>query len=143
MPNTDVKDLRNVALLSHSGAGKTSLAETMLFNVKATTRMGRIEDGNTLSDYEPEEAKRRSSIQTTLVACTTGDSKVNFLDTPGLTFSNRPGCLVCRRNSSGSEFFKHGRQGNGAAARKHLSNPLLLSITPRHWSPARADSRFR
>ena len=83
MPNTDVKNLRNVALLSHSGVGKTSLAETMLFNAKTTTRMGRIEDGNTVSDYEPEEAKRGSSIQTTLVACITGDSKVNFLDTPG------------------------------------------------------------
>ncbi|MCH7712036.1 MAG: elongation factor G [Chloroflexi bacterium] len=83
MPNIDVKNLRNVALLSHSGVGKTSLAEAMLYNAKATTRIGRIEDGNTVSDYEPEEAKRRSSIQTTLVACITGDSKVNFLDTPG------------------------------------------------------------
>jgi elongation factor G len=83
MPTTDVRNLRNVVLLSHSSAGKTSLAETLLFNAKATTRIGRIEDGNTVSDYEPEEAKRRSSIQTTLVACATGGSKVNFLDTPG------------------------------------------------------------
>ena len=83
MPNTDVKNLRNVALLSHSGAGKTSLAEILLFNAKTTTRVGRIEDGNTVSDYEPEEIKRNSSIQTTLVACNSGDSKVNFLDTPG------------------------------------------------------------
>ena len=83
MPTTDVKNLRNVVLLSHSSAGKTSLAETLLFNAKATTRIGRIEDGNTVSDYEPEEAKRGSSVQTTLVACATGDSKVNFLDTPG------------------------------------------------------------
>jgi len=83
MPNTDVENLRNVALLSHSGAGKTSLAEALLFNAKATTRVGRIEDGNTVSDYEPEEIKRSSSIQTTLVACNTGDCKVNFLDTPG------------------------------------------------------------
>ena len=83
MPSTDVKNLRNVALLSHSGVGKTTLAETLLFNAKATTRIGRIEDGNTVSDYEPEEAKRGSSIQTTLVACATGESKVNFLDTPG------------------------------------------------------------
>ena len=83
MPNTDVENLRNVALLSHSGAGKTSLAEALLFNAKATTRVGRIEDGNTVSDYEPEEIKRSSSIQTTLVACNTDDCKVNFLDTPG------------------------------------------------------------
>ena len=83
MPSIDPKNIRNVALLSHSGAGKTSLCEALLFNAKATTRIGAIEDGNTVSDYEPEEIKRRGSIQTTLVACATGNRKVNFLDTPG------------------------------------------------------------
>ena len=53
MPKVDVRNLRNVALLSHSGAGKTSLSEAVLFHVKATTRIGRVEDGNTVSDYEP------------------------------------------------------------------------------------------
>ena len=83
MPKVDVQNLRNVALLSHSGAGKTSLSEALLFHVKATTRMGRVEDGNTVSDYEPEEIKRTSSIQTTLIACEWNDKKINFLDTPG------------------------------------------------------------
>ena len=58
MPKVDVRNLRNVALLSHSGAGKTSLSEAILFHVGATTRMGRVEDGNTVSDYEAEEIKR-------------------------------------------------------------------------------------
>lgn len=89
----DAKNLRNVALLGHSGSGKTSLCEAALFTTKAVTRMGRVEDGNTVSDYEPEEAKRGGSIQTTLVSITkngtgaqdgTGAaSKINFLDTPG------------------------------------------------------------
>ena len=83
MPTADVSNLRNIALLSHSGAGKTSLCEAMLFHVNATTRIGRVEDGNTVSDYEPEEVKRGGSIQTTLVACEWGNKKVNFLDTPG------------------------------------------------------------
>ena len=83
MPNPEIQNLRNVALLSHSGAGKTSLSEAVLFHLNATTRMGRIEDGNTVSDYEPEEIKRSSSIQATLIACTRGDQKINFLDTPG------------------------------------------------------------
>jgi elongation factor G len=83
MPSIDTNNLRNVALLSHSGAGKTSLSEVLLFNVKATTRLGRVEDGNTVSDYEPEEVKRRGSIQTTLIACAWDKYKVNFLDTPG------------------------------------------------------------
>ena len=83
MPRVDIQNLRNVALLSHSGAGKTSLSEALLFHLKSTTRLGRVEDGNTVSDYEPEEVKRGSSIQTTLIACAWDDQKVNFLDTPG------------------------------------------------------------
>lgn len=83
MPRIDAKQLRNVALLSHSGAGKTSVCEAVLFNVKATTRMGRVEDGNTVSDYEPEEVKRGGSIQTTLITCNWKGNKLNFLDTPG------------------------------------------------------------
>ena len=83
MPNMDAKDLRNVALLGHSGSGKTSLAEAALFTTKATTRMGTITDGNTVSDFEPEEVKRGGSIQTSLVSIIDGDAKINFLDTPG------------------------------------------------------------
>lgn len=75
--------IRNVALLSHSGAGKTSLAETILFNAKVINRMGRVEDGNTVSDYEPEENRRAASVQTSLLRFTEGDNKVNILDTPG------------------------------------------------------------
>ncbi|MDA1129579.1 MAG: elongation factor G [Chloroflexi bacterium] len=79
----DAKNLRNVALLGHSGSGKTSLGEAALFATKATTRLGNIADGNTFSDYEPEEVKRGGSIQATLVSITREDSKINFLDTPG------------------------------------------------------------
>ncbi|MCY4415096.1 MAG: elongation factor G [Chloroflexi bacterium] len=75
--------IRNVALLSHSGAGKTSLAETILFNAKVINRLGRVEDGNTVSDHEPEENKRSASVQTSLLRFTEGDNKVNLLDTPG------------------------------------------------------------
>ena len=83
MPNMDAKDLRNVALLGHSGSGKTSLGEAALFITKATTRMGSVTDGNTFSDYEPEEVKRGGSIQTTLLSITGDNAKINFLDTPG------------------------------------------------------------
>ena len=79
----DASSLRNVALLSHSGAGKTTLCEAALFGAGAVTRQGRIEDGNTVSDYEPEEIKRGGSIQTTLIAAVSDSGKVNFLDTPG------------------------------------------------------------
>ncbi|MBI3743243.1 MAG: elongation factor G [Chloroflexi bacterium] len=75
--------IRNVALLSHSGAGKTSLTEAMLFATGAISRQGRVDDGTTVSDYEPEEIDRRSSIQTTLAPCEWKSVKVNVLDTPG------------------------------------------------------------
>ena len=79
----DAKDLRNVALLGHSGSGKTSLGEAALFATKSTTRLGNVGDGNTVSDYEPEEVKRGGSIQTTLVSVSADNTKINFLDTPG------------------------------------------------------------
>ncbi len=75
--------IRNVVLLSHSGAGKTSLAENILFNAKVINRIGRVEDGTTVSDYEPEEARRAASVQTSLLRVTDGDDKINILDTPG------------------------------------------------------------
>ena len=80
---TDASKIRNVAFLGHGGAGKTSVSEALLYNTKATTRLGRVDDGNTVSDYEPEEVKRRGSIQTALVPCAWNGHKVNLLDTPG------------------------------------------------------------
>ena len=77
------RKIRNVALLSHAGAGKTSLAEAVLYTAKVITRLGKVEDGNTVSDYEPEEAKRVGSIQTSIVPCEWDEHKFNILDTPG------------------------------------------------------------
>ena len=79
----DIDKIRNVAILSHAGAGKTSLAEAFIFNTKAINRLGNVQDGTTVSDYEPEETKRASSIQTSLIPCTSDGYKVNVLDTPG------------------------------------------------------------
>ena len=79
----DAKDLRNVVILGHTGSGKTSLSEAALFHTKSITRLGTITDGNTVSDFEPEEIKRGGSIQTSLVSIMDRDTKINFLDTPG------------------------------------------------------------
>ena len=83
MPDFTPDQLRNVVLLSHSGAGKTSMAEALLFSTGAITRMGRVEDGNTTSDYEPEEVKRGGSTQLALVPCVWNNHKINLIDTPG------------------------------------------------------------
>lgn len=75
--------IRNVVLLSHSGAGKTSLSEAMLFNAGHVTRLGKVEDGNTTSDYEPEEVRRGGSVQLSIIPFEWNDAKVNLIDTPG------------------------------------------------------------
>lgn len=75
--------LRNIVLLSHGGAGKTILAEAMLHSAGHTTRFGRVEDGTTVSDFEPEEIRRQSSAQTAILACPWRDHKINIIDTPG------------------------------------------------------------
>ncbi len=75
--------IRNVGFLGHMGAGKTTLAEAMLFRSSATSRMGRVEDGSTVSDYEPEEVKRGGSINLAVVPVEWQDHKLNILDTPG------------------------------------------------------------
>ena len=76
--------IRNVVLLGHGGAGKTSLVEAIAFLGGVTKRMGSTTNGNTLSDYEKEEIKRGISIKTTVVPVPWEEYKVNFLDTPGL-----------------------------------------------------------
>lgn len=75
--------IRTVALLGHSGSGKTSLTEAMLFDTGAVTRMGRVEDGNTVSDFDTEEKRRGISINVSLVALEHGGRKINVLDAPG------------------------------------------------------------
>jgi elongation factor G len=75
--------IRNVALVAHHGVGKTSLAEAMLFNAKATTRLGRIADGTTLLDHAPDEISRQITIDLGLAQFEWDGHKVNLLDTPG------------------------------------------------------------
>ncbi|HUI11561.1 MAG TPA: elongation factor G [Bacteroidota bacterium] len=77
--------IRNVALIGHGGAGKTSIAEAMLFSAGSTTRLGRVEEGNTLSDYHPDEIERQISINASLLFCEWKSHKINILDTPGYT----------------------------------------------------------
>ncbi|HEX9978878.1 MAG TPA: GTP-binding protein, partial [Acidimicrobiia bacterium] len=77
--------IRNVVLVGHSGSGKTALAEALLFTAGATTRMGRVEDGNTVTDFEPEEINRQSSVSLAMAPFEWEGHKVNLIDTPGLS----------------------------------------------------------
>ena len=75
--------LRNVALVSHGGAGKTMLAEAFLHATGATTRLGKVEDGTTISDYDDEEHRRKISLYTSVIPVEFRDHKINILDAPG------------------------------------------------------------
>ncbi|HOG45456.1 MAG TPA: elongation factor G [Anaerolineae bacterium] len=75
--------MRNIVLVSHGGAGKTSLSEAMLFNSGAINRLGRVDEGTTVSDYDPEEVRRKFSVNTAILPCEWAGHKINVLDTPG------------------------------------------------------------
>ena len=77
-------NIRNVALAGHGGSGKTSLAEAMLFFSKATDRLGKIADGNTVCDYDNEEVKRKASLNIAIAPLEYENTKINLIDTPGL-----------------------------------------------------------
>ena len=83
MKNYASNRVRNVVLLGHSGSGKTTYAEAALYYSGATKRFGKVDDGNTVSDYEAEEIRRKVSINTSVIPVEWQDTKINFLDTPG------------------------------------------------------------
>ena len=77
-------DIRNIVLAGHGGKGKTTLAEAMLYIAGATDRLGRVADGNTVLDYDPEEKKRKTSVSTSVAPLEWKKTKINIIDTPGL-----------------------------------------------------------
>jgi len=83
MKEYSTSQIRNVVLAGHSHSGKTSLIEAILYNLKMTDRVGTVEEGNTVSDYDPEEVRRRVSINTSLIPVEFRDHKINILDVPG------------------------------------------------------------
>lgn len=83
MKDYKTENLRNVALIGHGSSGKTSIVEAMLYNTGVLDRFGKVDDGNTTTDYDPEEIRRRISIGSTTAPCVWKDIRINFVDTPG------------------------------------------------------------
>lgn len=79
----DINDIRNVVLLGHGASGKTSLAETILHKTGATTRLGSVDDGSSVCDYDDEEKSRHNSIHSALIHATYGGKLINIIDAPG------------------------------------------------------------
>src|SRR5688572_25296596 len=80
----DAQSLRNVALVGHSGAGKTQLISTLLFDAGAVNRLGRVDDGTTVTDYDEEEISRKHTLSAALAYAEWNKVKINFIDTPGM-----------------------------------------------------------
>ena len=84
MAQYTAENIRNIALAGHGSAGKTSLAEALLFKAGATDRLGKVLESNTVCDFDPEEIKRQVSVSLAIAPLTWKDTKINVLDTPGL-----------------------------------------------------------
>ncbi len=83
MAQFGLENIRNLALVAHNGAGKTSLAEAILFDAKVINRLGKVSDGSTTSDYDPTEQKRSMSISLSMLPYVWQGNKINLMDTPG------------------------------------------------------------
>lgn len=83
MKDYKTENLRNVGLFGHGSSGKTTIAEAMLYNTGVLDRFGKVEDGNTVTDFDPEEIKRKISISAATAPCEWKDSRINIIDTPG------------------------------------------------------------
>ena len=127
MKDYKTNKLRNLALVGHSGAGKTSLTESLLYFTKAINRVGKVADGNTVSDYEKQEIKRKISIQTSIIPVEYKDYKVNFIDAPGF-FDFEGEVLNALRASESALFVIDGENGIEVGTEKYWKHTENISL---------------
>ncbi|MDY4895238.1 MAG: GTP-binding protein [Candidatus Borkfalkiaceae bacterium] len=98
--NVSGENIRNIAVIGHSGEGKTTLTEAMLFCAGAIDRMGKSDEGTTVSDYDELEKARKSSVYLSCSNLEWKGVKINLLDLPGFTISRANGTKACRRRAA-------------------------------------------
>ena len=133
MKTYDAKDIRNVLLVGHGGSGKTTLFEAMLFTPGAITRMGTVEDGNTVSDHDPDEQRRQISVSLAMAPIEWKDAKINVLDAPGYRR------LRGRPPLGGPRGRRRDRRGLGRRRRRGPDRVRVGARRRRRTSPARSS----
>lgn len=121
MKNYESKDIRNVAIVGHASKGKTTLTEAMLYIAGATERMGKVADGNTVTDYDAEERKRTLSTSSAVAPVEYNAKKINFIDTPGL-FDFAEGAAEGIRAAETAVVVVSARSGLAVGAEKAFKN---------------------
>lgn len=121
MKNYESKDIRNVAIVGHASKGKTTLTEAMLYVTGATERMGKVAEGNTVTDYDAEEKKRSLSTSSAVAPVEYKNTKINFLDTPGL-FDFAQGAAEGLRGAETAVIVVSARSGLAVGAEKAFKN---------------------
>lgn len=119
--------IRNLALVGHSGSGKTTLAEALLYRTGAIDKKGRVEDGNTVSDYDKQEKKRHISIQSSIIPVEYEGYKINFIDSPGF-FDFEGEVLQALRASEAALFIIDGENGIEVATEKYWNYTQEINL---------------
>ena len=129
--------IRNVAVVGHRGTGKTSLVEAMLFQAGATDRLGTVEAGSTVTDWDEDEQRRQMSLASSIAHCDWHDRRINLVDTPGTpassaTRSQRSASSRARSSSSAASWASRS-DGTALAAREEgrLSRVLFVNMLDR------------
>lgn len=127
MKNYSTSKIRNLALVGHSASGKTSLAEALLYKTGAVEKKGRVEEKNTVSDYEAQEKKRGISIQTSIIPIEYEDYKINFMDSPGF-FDFEGEVLQALRASEAALFVIDGENGIEVGTEKYWNYTQEINL---------------
>lgn len=127
MKQYDAKNILNIALAGHAGCGKTSLAESMLYLAKASDRFGKVDDGNTVLDFDAEEIKRHVSLMTAVAPLEWKNTKINIIDTPGL-FDFEGGVSEGMRAADSALIVVSGKDGVGVGTEKAVKAAVKQDI---------------